>query len=57
MRKYPLTSLGNLRQNHKFIWNDTIYTVYSQEGHMVEIFDGKRFWAWNVQAKVVPVVI
>lgn len=57
MRRYPLTSLGNLRQNHKFIWNNTVYTVYYQEDHMVEVFDGTRFWCWPVQAKVIPIVI
>jgi hypothetical protein len=57
MRKYPLKSLGNLRQDDKFIWKNIIYTVYQIEDNMVEVFDGKRFMAWPCQAKVTPVVI
>jgi hypothetical protein len=57
MRKYPLKSLGNLRQDDKFIWRNIVYTVYQIEDNMAEVFDGKRWYAWPCQAKVTPIVI
>lgn len=57
MKQYPLTNLGNLRENHKFIWNNTIYTVHqANTGNMCEVWSEKTgFRAWPVQARVNPV--
>lgn len=55
MKQYPLTNLGNLRENHKFIWNNTIYTVYQKESNMVEVYSGNGWQCWPIQARVNPV--
>lgn len=55
MIKHNLQALSILKPNQKFEWNNKTYTVYSQEARMVEVFDGKRFWAWPSWTKVIPI--
>jgi hypothetical protein len=55
MKTYPLTELIKFRPNQKFLYNEKIYTIYTHEGNMVEVFDGGKFWAWPNWAKVIPV--
>lgn len=55
MKQYPLTNLSNLRENHKFIWNNTIYTVYQREGNMIEVHSVNGWSVWPIQARVNPI--
>jgi len=55
MQTYPQQELSKFRQNQKFTWNNRIYTVFQHEKGMTEVFDGKRFYAWNSTCRVVPI--
>jgi len=55
MKTFPITELYNFRKDQKFIWNDIIYTVFQHEKGMTEVYGNNRFWAWNSNAKVIPI--
>jgi len=55
MKTYPLTELLKFRPNQKFLYNEKVYTVFTHEGQMSEVFDGVRFWAFWANMKVIPV--
>ena len=57
MKTFPLATLGNFRTNQKFLWNNTIYTVYQHEDQMTEVFGNGRFWVWYSNIKVTPVLV
>lgn len=51
-----MTKLSNIRTGQRFqdITSKKVYTCLRKEGSMVEVFDGKRPYAWPVHAKVEP---
>jgi hypothetical protein len=55
MKTYPITELSLFRTSQKFIWDGRIFTVFTHELGMTEVFDGKRFYAWPSHCKVVPI--
>lgn len=46
-----------LRNGEKFIHDNDVYTVFSHEGNMTEVFKGGRFWAWPTWNGKGPTVV